>query len=69
MIEENDELEGWVQAKITKAADYIASVYHHLEYEHLTSQDVSFEPVVVPESKEEKIKSALREQWNQRKGK
>ena len=33
MIGDNQELEGWVQAKITKAADYIASVYHYMEYE------------------------------------
>ncbi len=32
-IEDDQQLEGWVQAKITKAADYIASVYHYLEYE------------------------------------
>ena len=32
-IEDNDQLEAWVQAKITKAADYIASVYHYVEYE------------------------------------
>ena len=32
-IQDDDQLEGWVQAKITKAADYIASVYHYLEYE------------------------------------
>ena len=33
MIKDGDQLEGWVQAKVTKAADYIASVYHYLEYE------------------------------------
>ncbi len=33
MVNDNQELEGWVQAKITKAADYIASVYHYMEYE------------------------------------
>jgi hypothetical protein len=33
MIEPESQLEGWVQAKITKAADYIASVYHYMEYE------------------------------------
>jgi hypothetical protein len=33
MIQEGQELEGWVQAKITKAADYVASVYHFMEYE------------------------------------
>lgn len=32
-IEDEDQLESWVQAKITKAADYLASVYHYLEYE------------------------------------
>ena len=33
MIQDGDQLEGWVQAKITKAADYVASVFHYLEYE------------------------------------
>lgn len=37
MIHEGQELEGWVQAKITKAADYVASVYHFMEYEMKTS--------------------------------
>ena len=32
-MEDNAQLESWVQAKITKAADYIASVYHYMEYE------------------------------------
>ena len=32
MIHDGQELEGWVQSKITKAADYIASVKHYLEY-------------------------------------
>jgi hypothetical protein len=32
-MQDEDQLEGWVQAKITKAADYIASVYHYMEYE------------------------------------
>ena len=32
-IEDDDQLESWVQAKITKAADYLASVYHYMEYE------------------------------------
>jgi len=33
MMQDDAQLEGWVQAKITKAADYLASVYHYLEYE------------------------------------
>ena len=32
-VSEEQGLEGWVQAKITKAADYLGSVYHHLDYE------------------------------------
>jgi hypothetical protein len=53
MIQEGQELEGWVQAKITKAADYIASVYHYMEYElkssdygeHLESAEIYSESV------------------------
>jgi len=37
-IDDQDQMEAWVQAKITKAADYIASVYHYLEYEMKFSQ-------------------------------
>jgi hypothetical protein len=33
MMGENDQLEGWVQAKITKAADYINAVYNNMQYE------------------------------------
>ena len=32
-VSEQEGLEGWVQSKITKAADYMDSVYHHLDYE------------------------------------
>ena len=32
-LHDEDQLDAWVQAKITKAADYIASVYHYLAYE------------------------------------
>lgn len=37
-LEDDQQLEAWVQAKITKAADYIASVYHYLEYEMKISE-------------------------------
>ena len=33
MLDDHVELESWVQSKITKAADYISSVKHYLEYE------------------------------------
>lgn len=32
-VSEQEGLDGWVQSKITKAADYVDSVYHHLDYE------------------------------------
>tara|TARA_R110002020_G_scaffold37239_8_gene112518 strand:+ start:4818 stop:5129 length:312 start_codon:yes stop_codon:yes gene_type:complete len=33
IIQDQEQLDGWVQAKITKAADYLSSVVHYLEYE------------------------------------
>ncbi len=32
-LKDEDQLEGWVQSKITKAADYLGTVAHYLEYE------------------------------------
>ena len=32
-VSEEQGLDGWVQSKITKAADYLGSVYHHLDYQ------------------------------------
>lgn len=33
MVKEMSSLEGWVASKITKASDYISSVYHWLDYQ------------------------------------
>jgi len=33
-VSEAEGLEGWVQSKITKSADMIGSVYHHMDYEN-----------------------------------
>lgn len=33
MLGDNEELEGWVQSKLTKAADYINAVYNNMQYE------------------------------------
>jgi hypothetical protein len=33
MMEENTQLESWVQSKITMAADYLDTVYHYMEYQ------------------------------------
>lgn len=43
-VSEAEGIEGWQQAKITKAADYISSVYHAMDYE------TKFEQPMVPES-------------------
>jgi hypothetical protein len=32
-VSESEGIEGWQQAKITKAADYVSSVYHSLDYD------------------------------------
>ena len=37
MLDNKDQLESWVQAKLTKASDYMGSVKHYLEGEALTS--------------------------------
>lgn len=47
-IQDADQLEDWIQIKITKASDFITSVYHYLEYEkefsdfgkHLEDSDI-----------------------------
>ena len=52
-VSEEQGLEGWVQAKITKSADYLGSVYHHLDYE------MNFEQQVSEEIKESSYKDSL----------
>lgn len=37
-VSEAEGLEGWVQAKITKASDYISSVYHYMDYDEKFDQ-------------------------------
>lgn len=39
MINDEDDLEPWVQAKITKAADYIDTVKHYMEYRDVRDAD------------------------------
>ena len=40
-VSEQQGLEGWVQAKITKASDYLSSVYHYMEYEIMSQNESS----------------------------
>ena len=42
-VSEQQGLEGWVQAKITKAADYLESVYHYLDYEIKSPSEPTYE--------------------------
>ena len=46
-VSETEGLEGWVQSKITKAADYLSSVFHHLDY-----QDAQGDMPAIGESKD-----------------
>jgi hypothetical protein len=62
-IEDEDQFESWVQAKITKAADYISSVYHYLEYEMKFSEygDKIENSDMYSESQKRQMKNALLE--------
>lgn len=52
-VSEKEGLEGWVQSKITKSADYIGSVYHHLDYDSMVDSSISLD------SMEESYKDVL----------
>ena len=49
-VSEEQGLEGWVAAKITKAADYLSSVKHYMEYEMMPQDNVELpvEPTTEP---------------------
>ena len=66
LIGENDELDGWVQAKITKAADYISSVYHYMEYEKMASAQVDKGPRDFEEDVHESVRKELSEKWSEK---
>ena len=51
MLQDETQLEGWVQAKLTKAADYIKTVKHYVEYgmeEGAYNQESPEMPVEMP---------------------
>ena len=50
-VSEEQGLEGWQQAKITKAADYIGSVYHNLDYDMKFGNGGKMDAEVASESK------------------
>jgi len=65
-VSEEKGLEGWQQAKITKAADYIGSVYHNLDYEMKFGADVA---ATMPQTAtESSYKDQLSAKLNEAKG-
>jgi hypothetical protein len=71
MIEPGSNLEGWTAAKITKASDYISSVYHYMQYEQKFGDEPEQAPeeeaVQYEESIKKNISSSLLEEWQKRK--
>ena len=55
-ISEEQGLEGWVQAKITKASDYLSSVKHHLEYKMLDANSEAMADMQMPQDAQPEIK-------------
>jgi len=60
-LKNNDQLEAWVQAKITTASDYISAVKHYLEHESLHKGEVDERKLTKGElGKREKIVKGLK---------
>lgn len=55
MIQDTDNLEPWVQSKITKASDYISSIKHYMEYLALNPYPGDEVPTVVDDLPVEEI--------------
>lgn len=50
MIEDESQLESWVQAKLTKASDYMSSVFHYLDYQRSKmNEEEEFKPLTKQE--------------------
>lgn len=65
MIGDNDNLEGWVQDKISKASDYMNSVYQNMQYEKSNANTLGGgqgAPADAP-MKEEKLQEVAPEGW------
>jgi hypothetical protein len=76
-VSEEEGLEGWQQAKITKAADYISSVYHNLDYdmkfndngemaEGKYKNDAQRKAVHAAKAKKDKYKESISEKLNKK---
>ena len=49
-VSEAEGIEGWQQAKITKSADYISSVYHSIDYDQSSMSEADVPMVTMSES-------------------
>ena len=67
MINEGDELEGWISSYITVANDHMNSVHERMAYEHAAAEAVETGPRSYEESVQYQVKSSLCEQWLQKK--
>jgi len=52
-VSEEEGLQGWVQAKITKAADYISSVKHYMEGDEVSEEKLKEESIIHKFNKED----------------
>ena len=73
-VSEQEGLEGWVQSKITKAGDYLSSVYHHMDYEQKFEQvqteakaKPDFLDMVKDGDKKEPMKKAVKDKEKKKK--
>jgi len=65
-VSEAEGMEGWMQSKITKAADYLGSVYHTMDYEVAMESKKSFKNTMTEKDAVD-YKSALKERMAQKK--
>lgn len=60
-VSEAEGIEGWQQAKITKASDYISSVYHAMDYENATDGTANIEVSTESSSYKDSLSTKLNE--------
>lgn len=67
MINEGDELEGWISSYITVANDHMNSVHERMAYDNAAEAAIDHGPRSYEESVQYQVKSSLCEQWLQKK--
>jgi hypothetical protein len=67
MIQEGDELDGWISSYITIANDHLNSVHENMEYNTQKKNSMDVGPREYEESLHYAVKSSLCEQWLEKK--